>query len=406
MRGAKEVNRLPHGIAPFVSVRFLGFVADLGSTFLIPLSVYTLTSSAQLSGLAFMVQWMPRIILSPLIGTIVDRFPSKPQLMLADLVRAVVLALLFIVPETWSLIAGSAILSLCNGYSSIVTEQVVSTAVEDDYVAQAQSQQQLAFQTAFVLGPALGSWAFGLLNLQSAILLFAATFFLCMLLTPMVIQAVGSPERSSKEGGPLRQLKDGAVELFRRRELVILLAITMLVNLTGGMALATLPVIVVGPLSGGPATAGTLAGAAAGLSLATAAAVAWATRKTSIARVVVLAPVLMTSAVLLLCLAPSLVLFGLGYALWNSGLVIFTIWMRTRRLEFIDPARVGRTLGFFVAIILGSTPLAGLLLAMLGDLVESQLLLLFTAAVSALALAPLLVAWQRARRAPAMPSEA
>lgn len=98
----------------------------------------------------------------------------------------------------------------------------------------------------------------------------------------------------------------------------------------------------------------------------------------------ILAPFLMTSAVLLLWLAPSAVLFGIGYALWNSGMVIFTIWMRTRRLEFIDPARVGGTLGFFVAIILSSTPVAGLLLAVLGNWVESQRLLLFTAVLSAL----------------------
>ncbi|MDO5618529.1 MFS transporter [Kocuria sp.] len=405
MRDAEAINRLPHGIAPFVSVRFLSFVADQGSTFLIPLSVYALTGSAQLSGLAFMVQWLPRIILSPLFGTIVDRFPSKPQLMLTDLVRAVVLAVLFIVPETWSLIAASAVLTLANGYSSIVTEQVVSTAVDDNDVAQAQSQQQMAFQTALVLGPALGSWALGLLSLRSAILLFAVTFFLCMVLTPMVIHAVGTPERSPEGGAPLQRLKDGAFELFRRRELVLLLAITMLVNLTGGMALATLPVIVVGHLGGGPAMAGTLAGVAAGLSLATAAAVTWVTRKTPIAHVVIAAPILMTTAVFLLCLSHSVFLFGLGYALWSSGMVIFTIWMRTRRLEFIDPARVGRTLGFFVAIILGSTPVAGLLLAVLGDRVDSHQLLLFTAVFSALALVPLLVAWKRTRRATAMSSE-
>ncbi|PNL17689.1 MFS transporter [Micrococcus sp. FDAARGOS_333] len=398
MSTSHSVNRLPRGITPFVTVRFFGFLADQGSTFVIPLAVYSVTASTTLSGIAFTIQWLPRIVLSPFFGTFVDRFPSLPQLVSSDLVRTIVLLVVLIEPEAWTLIASCGVLAIANGYSSIVTEQVVGTAVNEDKFAQAQSQQQMAFQTAMVAGPALGSWALGLLSLRGALLFFALTSILALLATPLVLSAVGHPQVTGGEAGPWERLRDGGRTLFQGRQLPLLMAITILVNLTGGMALATLPPIVVGQLGGGAASAGTVAGTAAAVSLTSAALCSWGTRATDIGRMVAVAGVILAVAAVTMSIASSLILFAIGYSLWAGGLVVFTIWMRTRRLELINPQKVGTTLGFFVAVILVATPLSGLLLTLLGDKVGAQSLLQWTALVSAALVVPLLVQWKRVHR--------
>lgn len=394
--GSGVVNTLRRGVAPFVAVRFLAFVADQGSTFLIPLAVFSLTGSVALSGLAFTVQWAPRIFLSPVLGAVVDRFATLPQVMLADSLRALLLFGVVAFPDPTLMIVVSGGLTIANGYASILTEQVLSTAVAKTQVAGAQSQQQMAFQTAVMLGPALGAWVFGLVSLTVAASAFALIFLVACVATTGVL-ASRSPglTGTTVTQGVWQGLMHGADSLFRQRSLGVLMAITVLVNLPGGLALAALPVVILGQMGGTETTAGTVAGVAAAFGILAATLCAWLTKKYDIASMLAPAFGLLVAGVGAMALAGNAATFGLGYTLWSGGIVVFTVWMRTRRLQLIDPAIVGSALGFFVAVILASAPLAGVILAVAGPLVDVQALLGLMGAGCGIALLPLWWLWRR-----------
>lgn len=55
----------------------LALTADSLLVFLIPVVVYSVTSSLALSGLTYAMAWLPRIIITPLVGTSIDRWGSK-----------------------------------------------------------------------------------------------------------------------------------------------------------------------------------------------------------------------------------------------------------------------------------------------------------------------------------------
>ena len=58
-----------------------------------PLLVYGLTGSAELLGLIFVIQLLPRVILAPIAGLLADRLDRRRILLGADLARAALVAL-------------------------------------------------------------------------------------------------------------------------------------------------------------------------------------------------------------------------------------------------------------------------------------------------------------------------
>ena len=64
--------------------RFLAALADQIMLFAVPVIVYSQTKSVALSGLAFFIEWLPRVISLPLAGSLSDRLGSRRIYLGAD----------------------------------------------------------------------------------------------------------------------------------------------------------------------------------------------------------------------------------------------------------------------------------------------------------------------------------
>jgi len=396
-----DPNLLRFGVVPFVLVRLSGLLCDMASAFLLPVAVFVATGTATLAGVAFVVQWAPRVLLTPLLGVFVDRFAARSQFLVADIGRAGVLAVLAWSPTPGALIASSAALTLLNGHASLLVESVLAHGVRRADMGRAQSLQQFSLQAATVTGPAIGGWALEWADLTPTLATVAVFFGLTAVGTTAVLRGVGRGRATERvPPGEVRRLARGMRALIANHRLGVLMLVTVVVNLVGGLALAALPVVVIETFDRSAGAVGTLAGAAALLSLVAAATVSALARRSDVGRLVVPAFVLLAGSAALMVVAPALVAFGIGYGLWSAGITVFMVWMRTRRLELIDPEDVGVTLGLFVAAILAAIPVAGLLLALFGDAVAPQTLILGTAIFSAVVLVWLLRAWRATCPAP------
>jgi hypothetical protein len=74
-------------LLPFFIGRFLGSLADQFLLFAVPLMIFKTTGSIAWSGVAFSLEWLPRILSFPIAGAVVDRFGSKPVYLSADIIR-------------------------------------------------------------------------------------------------------------------------------------------------------------------------------------------------------------------------------------------------------------------------------------------------------------------------------
>lgn len=381
-----------------IAARFLGLLADQMSTYLIPVVIYATTGSVGLSGLAFAVQWLPRVVALPVLGVLVDRFPIGRQFLVNDLARAGVLLVVAVVAEPVSLMAASAVMTLLNGHAVIATETVLTRCVPSRLMPDAQARVQVAQQLSFTAGPALGGALLVWPGLSGGVVLISGVLVVAAVATSAALRSL-EVRRGAVTGSPLRNLVDGARVVLGSKPLLSLVSLTIVVNLVAGLALGALPVIVVGDFDAAPSMTGLVAGAASVMSLVAALLTKRLLRRTSIGTVVAGAGAALVASGPAMALAPNLAVFTAAYVLWTAGVTVFTIWLRTRRLDHLPPDAVGGALGFFVAAVLAATPIAGVLLAVFGTASGAQHLMLIMCGVSAVLAVPAVLSWIRSTRA-------
>jgi MFS family permease len=108
---------------------------------------------AQVTGvqIAFMV---PFALLGPLSGVFVDRWPLKPTLVASDLIRAVLVGLLFVSTAIWQIYVVLAALSCVSTFFAPAQSVTIRSHVPPNGLISANALMQLAMMGVRVIGPA------------------------------------------------------------------------------------------------------------------------------------------------------------------------------------------------------------------------------------------------------------
>ncbi|WP_287814464.1 MFS transporter [Pseudomonas sp.] len=170
---------------------FIGaiLVGDGLMNFLVPLVVYGLTGSLGYAGLAYLVSWLPRLVLMPLVGGAIDRWGVRPLSITADLIKCAaclgVLALIQGQAPGLVLTVGAGLLgsliSIGNAQTLLSCEKII--AARPQHLDRDANRLSRLDQGGMVLGPLLGMMLFTtgytlLLALAASLYLANALFFL------------------------------------------------------------------------------------------------------------------------------------------------------------------------------------------------------------------------------------
>lgn len=158
--------------------------AVLGSSiygFAIGLYILAKTGSSLNFAITLLLTALPRILLSPVAGTLSDRMNRKLIIITSDFACAVWLAAVFIIftffyPEIWVLYLATAVLSTLNTFYSNAVTSAVYNMVGPDYIQKAMSLNQAASSLSSILGPVLGGVFFGLFNITTFMVINIITF--------------------------------------------------------------------------------------------------------------------------------------------------------------------------------------------------------------------------------------
>ncbi|ACT08424.1 major facilitator superfamily MFS_1 [Dickeya chrysanthemi Ech1591] len=161
----------------------LVFIADGLMVFLIPVLVYAETQSLTYSGLSYMLWWLPRIVLTPVLGVLIDRLGVRPVSIASDAIKAFGCLLLCLVlnfaeqPLILALTCGllGAGVSIGNAQTITAVEKLIAAYSRHiDRDANLLTRLDLL---GMVLGPLVGMllYEYGFLTL----LYIAATLYLC-----------------------------------------------------------------------------------------------------------------------------------------------------------------------------------------------------------------------------------
>ncbi|QDX31476.1 MFS transporter [Dickeya poaceiphila] len=161
----------------------LVFIADGLMVFLIPVLVYAETQSLVYSGLSYSIGWLPRIVLTPVLGVLIDRMGVRPVSIASDATKAFGCLLLCLVlnfaeqPLILALACGllGAGVSIGNAQTITAVEKLI--AAHSRYIDRDANLLTRLDLLGMVLGPVMGMllYEYGFLTL----LYIAATLYLC-----------------------------------------------------------------------------------------------------------------------------------------------------------------------------------------------------------------------------------
>ena len=97
---------------------------------------------------------LPIVVMGPLAGVFVDRWPLKPTLIASDLIRAALAMLLLVSTSMWHLYAVLAMLSAISSFFGPAQSVAIRTHVPANGLISANALMQIAFMVARILGPA------------------------------------------------------------------------------------------------------------------------------------------------------------------------------------------------------------------------------------------------------------
>lgn len=213
------------------------------------LQVYRITGSEAAVGLIGLVQLVPLMIGSLFGGPLIDRHDRRKLLLWAQMAQAVgsvlLLASTLVHPAPLVLVyAGAAIVAGVSGFALATRSAMTPTLVPDEMLPSALALNQVMWQTALIVGPALGGVIVGQLGLGWAyavdVVSFGATITAVALMRPH--PPLVTPLGDEDETSGWQRLADGFRFLKGRR----VLQSTFLVDLVAmvfGMPRSLFPVL-------------------------------------------------------------------------------------------------------------------------------------------------------------------
>lgn len=233
-----------HGMTTFLIIWFGQLVSIIGSgltQFAIGVYVYQVTGSATQLSLILLVATLPRLLVAPFAGALVDRWDRRWVMIVSDTVAA--LATLFI----WSLLAIGdlqvwhiALAVTIGGIAGVFQFPAYMAAttllVPKEHYGRVSGLNQMAFAIGQIAAPVLAGYMLVTIQMQGIILIDFATFIFAIF-TLLLVRIPRPPETAQGKAGRgslWREAAYGWVYLKERPGLLGLLVLFAFVNFALG----------------------------------------------------------------------------------------------------------------------------------------------------------------------------
>lgn len=191
------------------------------------------TGSSTIMGILMAAVSLPRIILGPFAGVIVDRFNRKKLILLGDFIRG--LGMLFVgyaaynnSLEVWMVMVVGIICGICSAFFNPAISSVIPDLVSSENIVKANSAQQMATSTTNLLGSMSGGFIYSILG-ASVMFILNGISYIVSTVTEVFID-IPKVERKNDNLTFKEDFKEGIRFTFGFRGLVILLSTAFILN--------------------------------------------------------------------------------------------------------------------------------------------------------------------------------
>lgn len=260
------MNRLRSGLANFFLVGAGQLVSMAGSAMSgLALSVWAWQETGQATALSLLVffRFAPEVLLSPLAGDLIDRWPKKLTMMLSDLGAGVsTIATLFLLAngqlELWHLYTLAVWSGAFSAFQAPAFASAVPNMVSEKHYARANGTLALAQSGANVVAPALAGVLLVLVGIRGVLLIDVLTFSAAVL-TLWVVHIPNTPVKLKQGSLTLgSRLTYGFRYIGARPPLRTLTVLYVFINVVGAVGMVLLAPLVLARSGGSEVALGSV----------------------------------------------------------------------------------------------------------------------------------------------------
>ncbi|WP_129674162.1 MFS transporter [Candidatus Chloroploca sp. Khr17] len=345
--------------------------------------VLRLTDSPALLGLVAAASSLPVLLFSLPAGTVVDRV-SKQKLLLATQLAAMLLAIALAVLtisgliQVWHILVMAMLLGFVNAFDAPTRQSFTVEMVGREDLLNAIALNSSIFNAARMIGPAVAGLLVALIGEGPAFALNAVSFvFVIASLLMMRLPPFTAPKASRSSD----QLKEGLRYIKQERRVQALLIQAMAISLFCFVHIPLLPVFARDVLGTGAAGLGALSSASGLGALAAALILAQLGDKLPRGRLLMVAALLYPLLMIMFTTTRQLPLAMalIGVAGWAG---VTTMALTNTLIQALVPdALRGRVMSVFTLILMGMSPMGGLVAGVLAEMIGSVPLVVAASAV-------------------------
>lgn len=230
-------KRAAYHLWTFVSSKLIATAGSQIYTFAISLYILHLTGSSMSFAVNMLCNILPRTLVAPFAGSIIDRYPRKHIAITAQTVSTISIGglLLYSVTIGLSLPAiytTSCILSITSMFASNAFTSSLTGLVDESRIQKASSMNQIAVSIAQIASPAIGGILFGLVSMSVFLTIFLIASLIAVVLDSTMNFTLFEKEKEKAEQQETvwMSLKAGLVYVKNQPLLVAIISISLIVN--------------------------------------------------------------------------------------------------------------------------------------------------------------------------------
>lgn len=203
------------------------------------------TKSPAVMGFILVASVMPGLIIGPCAGVLIDKWPRKPILIFADVIRGIVVAAVTILSmmgrlEIWHIVTAAMMLSAGAAFFNPTVQAVIPQIVTEDQLPKANALYQMVGGISTVVGPILGGVTVSILGF-TMVFLFNGISYLVSAFFEGFMRIPATAVKRLKASRILADLKEGFQFLKGRKKIVIIIGVIGIAHFFIGSLMVALP---------------------------------------------------------------------------------------------------------------------------------------------------------------------
>lgn len=236
---------------PFTQIfyaQLLSGLADKLILFILPLWIFEVTRSSIFVSLLGASSTIIIVILSPFMGTFVDRLYKKNLMIVADSIRVTLMIVLAVITilgyfDFLYILLIFIVYSFGSTLHSPASDVALTVLVNDDELQEAVALRQTSNHLENILAPMVGGLLFSLFSPGNLFLINSVCFIVSLLI--LMTSNIPEQHKAKSKQSFLVDLKEGMFILFQDKMLQTFLVSAAIINILGAAIMLTLRVIVI-----------------------------------------------------------------------------------------------------------------------------------------------------------------